>query len=117
MDQDPECIIQFAGKELMVEAYGFALTKGSKWTKPISEQIRKYRDKGVIDELKKKWLSSKCDKINSESPGLIHQFDFIYLSGAFVLLVIGTLLSLFFFSIEHVIQRGTDRCTNVYILD
>ena len=106
MDKDPECTIQFAGKELMVEGYGFAFHKDSPWTERISDEILRFRESGLIDQLREKWLSSRCEKIHSHSTGVARQFDVIYLSGACAFLVIGTIFSMLLFCLEHFVGKN-----------
>ena len=90
---DIEIAINIQPKEL-----GFVLPKGSAWNSPISYFLRKYKVNGVIENLKKKYISSKCTEKNENKP---HQFSLLYLSGACTMLLVGIIVSGVVFSLEQ----------------
>ena len=81
------------------QEWAFAVQKGSRWNEVLSALIRKYRENGVIDTLERKHLGSHCAKEGSSQP----QFGILYLGGACGMLVLGIILSLCFFILEHAI--------------
>ena len=104
MSKDPECKLKFAGEPIQDGGYGIAVTKGSQLGPELSIAIRKYRDDGTMEELQEKWLSTGCES-SSTKYGTHSQFDFAYLSGAFIFGVIGTAISALVLMIECIVEK------------
>ena len=96
------CDIQFAGRFIHTENFGFALPKGSLWREPMSTQIRIYKENGVMRRLKNKWLPYKCKNIAEAEA---KQFDLVYLSGACITLIMGIFLSFLIFITEFIVNK------------
>ena len=86
---------------------GFALKKGSPWSKAISHLILKYKNRDALNNIKIQYMAPKCSKEKSHQP---KQFGIMYLSGASILLVIGIILSGVFFILEHVMHAYVEKC-------
>ena len=94
-------------EEIYERSAAFALKKGSPWNGAISSLIRKYRDDGLMDEMKRKYMASKCTTTRKSH---LKQFGILYLSGACIFVVLGVALSSVFFVMEHVIDSFVKRC-------
>ena len=79
----------------------FALRKGSHWNEPISRLIGKYKSRGLLDNLKRRYMVSHCIKEDTNQP---KQFGILYLSGACILLILGFILSIVSFLFEKLIN-------------
>ena len=84
---------------LRKDVLGFATTKGSRWTEPISYFMRKYKTNHVLHNILRKYLAPACKEHDHGEP---LQFNMLYLSGAFILLVMGILFSGTALIFEHV---------------
>ena len=93
------CDIQIADR-ISNDVLTFAVTKGSHWNAPISHLLRKYQEKGILDNIKWKYFAPKCTK---RAPSQ-KQFSILYLSGACIMLVLGIIASMLFFAMEHIIK-------------
>ena len=93
-------------QKIIEQSVGFALSKESPWKEALSHQIRKYKINGILDNIKRKYMALHCTQKTSNQP---KQFGILYLSGACMLLMIGIIVSLLFFAIEHVINACVKR--------
>ena len=82
--------------------FGFALSKGSHWTEPINNFLRKYDENGKLADIKRKYFASQCKEKPAARP---EQFDLLYLSGACALLAVGLIASLVVILVEHIISK------------
>ena len=96
------CNIQLAGKSFKFESYAFAAPRGSQWTAVISNLIRRFKENGMLNTLKKRWLTSLC--LQADVSGVDQQapFDILYLSGACIMLLGGSIVSLLILGLERV---------------
>ena len=99
------CDIQIAGR-ISNDILAFAVPKGSPWNASISHLLRKYRDGGILDSMKRKYFAPKCTKETSSQK----QFSILYLSGACIMLVLGVITSFLFFAMEHIINLCMKKC-------
>ena len=98
--QNRNCDIQIVEDVYKLVA-AFALKKGSIWNEVISTQIRKYKRDGVLDRIWEKYRAQHCKQQTEAQP---NQFVLLYLSGACILLVMGTIFSGLLFVLEHVMS-------------
>ena len=83
------CDIDIAAS-IQTKEMGFALTKGSAWNAPVSYYIRKYKINGVLENLRGKYIATKCTLKSENKP---NQLSLVYLSGAFTMLLLGVFVS------------------------
>ena len=97
--KDKYCNLKCAGKGIQQKGLAFAFPIGSKWTKPISDVIRKYKEDGMTEKIQKQWLSSGCGMRTTNNK----QFGMLYLSGLCIVLMAGFVLSLGVLALEHLL--------------
>ena len=95
--KDKYCNLKCAGKDIQQKGLAFAFPIGSKWTKPISDVVRKYKEAELTEEIIKRWLSSGCRMRTTNNK----QFGMLYLSGLCIVLVSGFILSVGVLALEH----------------
>ena len=95
--KDKFCQMKCAGKGIQQQALAFAFPIGSKWTGPVTSILREHEEVKVIEEIKKRWLSSGCKMHTTNNK----QFDMLYLSGLCIILVSGFILGVATLSLEH----------------
>ena len=104
MALEKDCRIQEAGKPIKRDSYGIALKRGSFWKEPMSKLIATYRDSGIIDQLRKKWFTSKCEVKDESTLQYPRQFEIKFLSGAVFMMVIGIVISFMVMGVEFVLK-------------
>ena len=96
--KDHYCDIQIV-ESINKQSLGFALPKGSMWKEAISSLLHKYKNRGIVEDLGRKYFASHCKEKTASHP---HQFGIPNLSANCILLAIGILLSLCFLISEYV---------------
>ena len=95
---------EYCDIEIVDDVYNFgaafALRKGSMWNDIISTLIRKYKSNGILGHITRLYRALHCQQQTKAQPD---QFGVLYLSGACMLLVMGTIFSGLFFVLEHVL--------------
>ena len=104
MATESDCKFQFAGSPLWTEQNSFAFSKGSSWVEPFSKLIRTYIEDGRLEALNKKWLKDRCNNFEETTLDQPQPFSFSYLSGAWLLMILGVLLSLTVLIVEHIVN-------------
>ena len=94
------CDVQIV-EHIRKEALAFALRKNSSWTEPISNLMREYKENGVLNQIKTRYMSSKCTLKIGDHP---KQFSLLYLSGACIMLILGVIVSVIIFILEHIVN-------------
>ena len=79
----------------------FILKKGSLWNEAISNLMLKYRENGLLNEIRRKHMAKHCETRDTTLP---HQFSIRYLSAACVMLLDGIILSVVCLVVEYVIK-------------
>ena len=99
------CDLRIA-QNILKQPLALALPKKSPWREPISNLLRRYRENGFLDQMKSKYKASKCPEEKGHQP---QQFSLLYLSCACIMLVLGVLLSIFLFNVEHLFNVYTKK--------
>ena len=92
------CNIQYQGT-IGHDILAFALEKASYWNEPISGLMLMYHESGQLAAIERKWFDSKCQAAPLDLPD---SFGLVYLSGACSMIVMGFLLSVCVFILEHI---------------
>ena len=88
------------------QSLAFALPKESHWKEPIDYKIRMYKENSFLENMKNRYLATKCPTKKTELPP---QFSMLYLSGACILLLLGTITGILIFILEHILNRNIRR--------
>ena len=65
--QDKDCAFRLTGKVHAHTGYGIGFPYGSQWMKSIDKQLIEYRNTGVIDGLRRFWITGQCDSKSEDS--------------------------------------------------
>ena len=88
-------------QKIFEQSVAFAFQKGSRWKKVVSALIHQYKNNGLLDNIRRKYLASDCRKEDENQP---IQFGILYLNGACIVLVFGIGFSILVFVCEHLIN-------------
>ena len=98
--QDDECNILTVGSWYAMTGYGVAFPKGSPWVSRFNEHLMHYRENGDLERMQRFWFTGACEprkrRRTSSKPLALAQF-----MSAFLLLGIGTSLSVLLLLFEH----------------
>lgn len=101
MALEPECQIQFAGKEIPDVGYGIVVPQGSPMKNVFSALVLKYKDNLFIERLKEKWFSNVCDKKKPETP---EQTGPVYFQNIFYACTVTIGISVLLLIIEYIMN-------------
>ncbi|XP_038053842.1 glutamate receptor ionotropic, kainate 2-like isoform X2 [Patiria miniata] len=101
-----ECNVMTVGKPFNLKGYGIATPRGLPWRDEISMVILRLQEKGILEELRKKWFDreSSCaeDTVIMSSNRGAADINLDQIAGAFYVLIIGAVLSFVVVIIEHI---------------
>ncbi|XP_074595023.1 glutamate receptor ionotropic, kainate 2-like isoform X2 [Brevipalpus obovatus] len=92
-----ECDLYQVGSTLDTKGYGIATQPNSPYRKEISETITKLQEEGYLYRFKEKWWSeNRCPKDGAQKvAGAASELGLANVGGVFVVLAIGSLISVF----------------------
>ncbi|CAG7819480.1 unnamed protein product, partial [Allacma fusca] len=95
------CKLHQVGGLLDSKGYAIGVKKGSNYTQLLSSGILKFQEKGILDELKRKWWKDErkenaCDdEEEEESEGSVKPLTLANVGGVFIVLIVGCIVSMF----------------------
>ncbi|XP_057300727.1 glutamate receptor ionotropic, NMDA 2B-like [Hydractinia symbiolongicarpus] len=98
-NKDVQCNIHMVGEIIPDGGYAFAAAKESALLRGITRSIRKYKSKGMLERLDKRWFHNNCG--TGKKTDHIEQADIYSFGGLFVVMVAGILFSFVLFIMEY----------------
>ena len=102
--QDDECRLLQVGSWSAKTGYGLAFPTHSKFKGMFNDKILELRENGDLERLGRFWLSGMC-KPNVQEKRASEPLSIAQFLSAFLLLGIGTGISVFFLTVEHLYMR------------
>jgi len=101
VSQDEECRLLQVGSWSAMTGYGLAFPLHSKYKAKFNEKLLEYRENGDLERLGRFWLHGVC-KPNMQEKRASEPLSIDQFLSAFLLLILGTLVSLCLLICEHV---------------
>eukprot|EP00794_Sanderia_malayensis_P008973 gene8973-9931_t len=100
-NQQQPCNTVLLKNLLEAKSYGLGLRIDSEWTNPLSVQILKLRERGVVEQIRRKWWDQKsscpvAQDVKVKTPSL----EFMSVAGVYVILACGAILALAMLFVE-----------------
>ncbi|XP_031571820.1 glutamate receptor ionotropic, NMDA 2A-like [Actinia tenebrosa] len=94
---DSRCNLLTVGKQFDKNGFAAVFSKGSEWTKKVSEKIMEYQTSEEYRQMAEKWQEGSCKQTPKagrfKAAFSIDRLDYVNLSGVFYLLAVGIGLS------------------------
>ena len=95
-----DCSFKIVGKSFFQSGFGLAIRKNSSLTVKISEVLMNYEDYDVSRTLRHRWFLGQCNTVNSDDNALFARSSIADLSGLFLAICLGVVISVLFFALE-----------------
>jgi hypothetical protein len=98
---DEDCTLLQVGSWSAMTGYGLAFPTNSKYKSKFNEKLLEYRENGDLERLGRFWLHGVCNKPNMQEKRASEPLSIDQFLSAFLLLILGTLVSLCLLICEH----------------
>eukprot|EP00795_Rhopilema_esculentum_P009215 gene9215-16892_t len=101
-NQQSPCDTVLLRNLLEAKSYGLGLRIDSEWTNPLSVQILMLREKGVVEQMRRKWWDQKssCPVETEATVKKSTAMDFMSLAGVYIILACGVAVAFILLFIE-----------------
>ena len=96
-----DCSFKIVGKSFFQSGFGLAVRKNSSLTIKISQVLVNYEDYDISRTLKQRWFLGQCSTANADENAMFSRLAISDLSGLFLAICFGVLLSLLFFTLQY----------------
>ena len=96
-----DCTFKIVGKSFFQSGFGLAVRKNSSLTFKISQVLMQYEDYDISRTLRHRWFLGQCSSSNSDENAMFARLSVSDLSGLFLAICLGVVISAAFFSLEY----------------
>lgn len=105
-----DCALRVVGKPIFQSGFGIAFQKNSSWSSIASQKLLEYQQYDVFLKLSHRWLKKSCEDSEKNTAGILsantfHRMSSYDLSGVFLMVVTGMVLSLALLATEYYASR------------
>ena len=109
-----DCSFKIVGKSFFQSGFGLAVRKNSSLTFKISQVLMLYEDYDISRTLKRRWFEGQCSAMNGDENALFARLSIADLSGLFLAICFGVVISFLFFTLQH-FKDAISRSSSQYI--
>jgi hypothetical protein len=96
-----DCSFKIVGKAFFQSGFGLAVRKNSSLAIKISRVLMQYEDYDISRTLRHRWFLGQCSGINSDENAMFARLSIADLSGLFLAICFGVIISFLFFTFEY----------------
>ena len=97
-----DCSFKIVGKSFFQSGFGLAVRKNSSLAVKISQVLMQYEDYDISRTLRQRWFLGQCSAINSDENAMFARLSIADLSGLFLAICFGVIISFLFFTFEYI---------------